>query len=123
MYNKSEIFKNAWAMVKKAGLTMSEALKKAWAMAKKVTKTLKEEMLEKMENLVNLASPVMNYRIMANDWVKYGKNRTYLKIIETRNHSKHHIEYDFGYIDNDKNEYVAGRKNLDENYTLSGASF
>lgn len=34
MYNKSEIFKNAWAMVKEAGMTISAALKKAWAMAK-----------------------------------------------------------------------------------------
>lgn len=122
MYNKSEIFKKAWEMVKKVGLTISKALKEAWAMAKAI-KTLKEEMIEKMENLVNLASPVMNYKIVVNDWVKYGKNRTYLKIVETRNNSKHHIEYDFGYIDNDKNEYVAGKRNLNENYTLSGASF
>lgn len=119
-YNKSEIFKNAWAMVKKAGMTISAALKKAWEMAKG---TIKEQMIAKMEMLVSMATPVMNYRIVAKDWVKYGKDRTYLKIIETRNHSKHYIEYDFGFIDNNTNEYVAGRRDLTERYTLAGSSF
>lgn len=119
MYNKSEIFKNAWTMVKEAGLTISAALKKSWAMAKGTVK----KMIEKMESLISLASPVMNYRISVKDWSNYGKNRTYLKIIETRDNSKHYVEYDFGYIDNNKNEYVAGRKDLNARYTLSGARF
>lgn len=122
-YNKSEIMKNAWRMVKETGLTMSSALKRAWAIEKGTVKTLKEEMVEKMENLIAMASDVMNYRISVNDWVKYGKNRTYLKIIETRNNSKHHVEYDFGYIDNTTNEYIAGRRNLNARYTLSGSSY
>lgn len=33
-FNKSEIFSNAWAMVKKLAITISEGLKRAWAMAK-----------------------------------------------------------------------------------------
>lgn len=122
-YNKSEIMKNAWKMVKEVSLTISEALKKAWSIAKGTVKTLKDEMVEKMENLVSLASPVMNYRMSVKDWSNYGKNRTYLKVIETRDNSKHYIEYDFGYIDNNKNEYVAGKKDLNERYTLSGARF
>lgn len=122
-YNKSEIMKNAWTMVKEVGLTISTALKKAWAIAKGTVKTLKEEMVEKMENLISLASPVMNYRISTKDWSNYGKNRTYLKVIETRDNSKHYVEYDFGYIDNNKNEYVAGKKDLNARYTLSGTRF
>lgn len=119
-YNKSEIFKNAWAMVKEAGMTLSAALKNAWAIAKG---TLKEQMFKKMEMLVSIATPVFNYKVVAKDWVKYGKNRTYLKIIETRNNSKHYIEYDFGYVDNNTNEYVSGRRDLDKRYTLSGSIF
>lgn len=123
-YNKSEIMKNAWTMVKEAGLTISEALIRAWAIAKGTVKTLKEQMVEKMENLINLASPVMNYRVSVKDWSNYGKNRTYLKIVETRDYTKHYREYDCGYIDNLTNTYVAGRnRNLNERYTLSGARF
>lgn len=33
-YNRSEIFKAAWKMVKEAGKTISEALKRAWYIAK-----------------------------------------------------------------------------------------
>ena len=33
-YNKSEIMKRAWELVKKAGKSMSEALKESWAIAK-----------------------------------------------------------------------------------------
>lgn len=33
-YNKSEIMKNAWNLVRTLGMTMSEALRKAWADAK-----------------------------------------------------------------------------------------
>lgn len=34
-YNRSQIFKNAWKLVKEAGISISEALKVAWAFAKK----------------------------------------------------------------------------------------
>ena len=36
-YNKSQIFKNAWALVKSTGKKLSEALKAAWAKAKNTT--------------------------------------------------------------------------------------
>lgn len=39
-YNKSEIMKAAWNMVKVAGITISAALKNAWAAAKSVIKTI-----------------------------------------------------------------------------------
>ena len=39
-YNKSEIMKAAWNMVKVAGMTISAALKNAWAAAKSVIKTI-----------------------------------------------------------------------------------
>lgn len=39
-YNKSEIMKAAWNMVKTAGMTISAALKAAWASAKSAIKTI-----------------------------------------------------------------------------------
>lgn len=40
-YNKSEIFKKAWNMVKNNGMTISEALKLSWARAKRVVENSK----------------------------------------------------------------------------------
>ena len=47
-YNKSEIMKRAWELVKKAGMTISSGLKKAWIEAKKGIKKVenKEEVLK-----------------------------------------------------------------------------
>lgn len=41
-YNLSQIMKNAWRMVKTAGMTISAALRKAWAMAKGEIKMTKD---------------------------------------------------------------------------------
>lgn len=64
-----------------------------------------------------------HYEVVANDWEGYGKNRTYLSIIETRDNSKHHVERKYGYIDNISGEYVPGKNNLEENFTFSGSRF
>ena len=32
-----------------------------------------------------------NYRVTMTDWANYGKDRTYLKVIETNNNSKHYV--------------------------------
>lgn len=42
MINRTEIFKNAWTMVKNFGMTLSAALKAAWAKAKEVKCTTKD---------------------------------------------------------------------------------
>lgn len=42
MISRTEIFKNAWTMVKNFGMTLSAALKAAWAKAKEVKCTTKE---------------------------------------------------------------------------------
>ena len=42
-FNKSEIFKSAWNLVKTAGKSLSEALKAAWAKAKAPVLSLKEK--------------------------------------------------------------------------------
>lgn len=119
-YNLSNIMKRAWELVKKAGMTISAGLKKAWKEAKEMEETLKEKVLKEIESLIAEATDVYDYKIYENVWEKYGKSRTYFKIIETRKNSKHYAAYDLGYIDNISETYVAGKVNVFGKYTLSG---
>lgn len=109
-YNRSDIMRNAWNIRRESGCTMSDALKKAWAVAKKGSEmTKKDEIIEKLDKIVAIGNARGNgyhYDLIINDWAKYGKDRTYFKIIETRDHSKHHKEGNYGYFDNIENEYV-----------------
>lgn len=120
-YNLSKIMKRAWELVKKAGMTISAGLKKAWKEAKNMEETLREKVLKEAESLIAAAADVYDYEIVENIWEKYGKSRTYFKIIETRRNSKRYASYDLGYIDNISGEYVAGKVDVFGRYTLSGA--
>lgn len=121
-YNLSTIMKRAWELVKKAGMTISSGLKKAWKEAKEMEETLREKVVAEIKDLIANASDVYNYEISENVWEKYGKSRTYFKVIETRENSKHYDSYDCGYIDNKTEEYVAGKVDVFGRYTLSGAT-
>lgn len=126
-----KIMTRAWEIAREAAAQfggkakqyISGALKMAWAEAKAPAMTVKEWAVSIMEKLVDMAVDCYDYRIVTNDWVKYGKDRTYLTVIETAKNSKHHKEYNFGFIDNKTNTYVPGKKNLNERYTLSGAGY
>lgn len=72
--------------------------------------TLRKEIEERLQYLVSIAPKHFNYEIKINDWEKYGKSRTYFKVVETRDHSKHYVEFEYGYIDNADNTYHKGRK-------------
>ena len=50
-----------------------------------------------------------DYRAEMVDWEKYGKSRTYLKVIETNKNSRHYVEQDYGYIDNQSDEYFPSK--------------
>ena len=123
MYNRSNIFKMAWRFVKRSGLTLSEGLKKAWRLVKDDFVSTKYKIIATMEYLVALTADRYNYKISAKDWKNYGRSRTYFRIYETHPFSKHLVEYDFGYFDNQENIYVAGRRDITENYTLSGSTY
>ena len=116
-YNLSGIMKRAWALVKKLGWTISEGLKKAWSEEKM---TLKEQVLSELKKRIEIAPDVYDYEIVESDWIKYGKNRTYFKVVETRKNSKHYAVRDYGYIDNIKNIYIAGKNNAFGQYDFSG---
>lgn len=120
-YNLSSIMKRAWDLVKKSGMTISSGLKKAWKEAKTVEKSLEEKVIDQVKSIISEASDIYNYEIKTNLWEKYGKSRTYIKVVETRENSRHYTEYNFGYIDNVGNEYFSGKMDAFGKYTLSGA--
>lgn len=131
-YNLSAIMKRAWELVKKMGQTISEGLKTAWAEAKKIADakveakeiSIKDEVMEKLQKLIDRKESATAagyiYEIRTSDWAKYGKNRTYFKIVETRRSSKRYAEYDFGYIDNTTMAYAPGKNDAFGAFDLSG---
>jgi hypothetical protein len=124
-YDRKAIMVRAWEIFHTLqgdrDAKLSHALKMAWAEAKAPAKSLKDQIIEKVEYIVSKASDRYNYEIIARDWANYGKSRTYIKVKETSNYSKHHKCYDFGYIDNIANTYIAGRKDANGNFDLAGA--
>ena len=95
-YNKSQIMKNAWAIRKSADVSMSVALKAAWALEKAMIAAEEEGKISGW-----------NYRVVANDWVKYGKNRTYISTRIYTNAWNCKREVKQGYVDNLTGQFVA----------------
>lgn len=82
---------------------------------------MKNEIRERLEILAEIQTSEMNtLTVVESDWKKYGKDRTYFKIVRTRPCSKHYSEFDFGYFDNIEQKYISGRdlNALDHNHTL-----
>ena len=99
-YNRSEIMKNAWALVKTDRISISIALKAAWALAKAM----------KNANVV-CADCESNYcghsKVNVSDWKKYGKNRTYISVRVYTNAWNLKREIKLGYVDNMTGAYIA----------------
>lgn len=66
VFDKKEIMENAWALVRKAGKSMSESLKMAWYLAKKVI-SFRE----------GWGASAEGYEMKVNLWTGYGKIRAY----------------------------------------------
>lgn len=96
MYNMHEIMVNAWNIRRTANVSMSVALKAAWALAKAI----------KDADAIGEESG-WNYKTVANDWVKHGKNRTYVSTRIYTNAWNLKREIKLGYVDNLTGEYVA----------------
>lgn len=124
-YNRSEIFKRAWAIVRADKVTISVGLKKAWAEAK-APKSGKERCIDRLNTIIS-HSTTKSYCemfVVTSDWENYGKSRTYFSIVEKAvRSSKHYVKRDYGYYDNISDTYVPGRNDLNKNYTFSGMSF
>lgn len=130
-FNLSSIMKRAWIIFKKIPMSFGEALKRAWKEAKaKVedninkVKTLKDVIIDRMELMCKDGNEagVFHFEVYVTDWCKYGRDRTYLKIVKTRKHSKMYQEYDYGYYDNISEIYVAGKHNIRSGYGFYGDS-
>lgn len=50
-----------------------------------------------------------DYKAVMVDWENYGKSQTYLKVIETNKNSKHYVEQNYGYIDNQTDKYFPSK--------------
>lgn len=84
----------------------------------------KTEVIARLNAIADLANSYDNgyhYEVKISEWVKYGKDRTYFSIVETRDNSKHYVKKDYGFYDNNAEEFVPGKANID--YTFSGEKF
>ena len=82
----------------------------------------KLEIIERLQLIADIANAPENgyhYEVIVNDWAKYGKDRTYFKIRETRENSKHFVEKDYGYFDNITETFAPGKSSIE--YRFSGA--
>lgn len=95
-YNKKNIMKNAWNIRRNANVDMSTALKAAWSLEKAM---MAAETTGKESG--------WNYKVSANDWVKYGKNRTYISTRIYTNAWNLKREIKMGYVDNMTGAFVA----------------
>lgn len=128
-YNLSSIMKRAWFIFRKFN-NFSEALKMAWKEAKCLVrymvedkKNLKDRIIERLELLASDETmDTFHCYASVRDWQNYGKDRTYFKIVRTRDHSKMHQEFDYGYYDNILDEYVPGLHDARKGYSLKGDS-
>lgn len=75
----------------------------------------KWEVVDRIKKIMERAHETLgyNYRLYVKEWANYGKDRTYYKVYETSNSTKHNVEYDFGYYDNIANEMVEGKYSID----------
>ena len=95
-YNKKQIMKNAWNLIKTYGISRSTAMKAAWAL---------EKAMIAAENAGKESG--WNYRVIANDWLKAGRNRTYVSPRLYTNAWNRTREIRLGYIDNTTGEMIA----------------
>lgn len=95
-YNKRQIMTNAWTLVKTYGINISTAMRAAWALEKAMIKA--EEISDNCD---------WNSKVCVNDWVKYGKNRTYVSVRVYTNAWNLKREEKLGYVDNITGAFVA----------------
>ena len=95
-YDKSNIMRNAWEIRRTANVSMSIALKAAWA--------LEKTMMQAEEDGKDCG---WNHKVVVNDWVKHGHNRTYISLRIHTNAWKCKREHKYGYVNNLTGELVA----------------
>lgn len=128
-----QIMKRAWqiyrTLIGDKIAKLSMALRQAWAEAKAASVSPRQQIINRLNEIVANSTICAGYEmeIKANDWQKYGKDRTYFSIVERSNNakvSKHYKEKKYGYIDNITGEYFPVKYgDARENYTFGGMTF
>ena len=95
-YDKRSIMVNAWNIRRTNNVSMSVALKAAWALFKAIQTA--EEVAANID---------WNTRVRVNDWVKYGKSRTYIEVAVYTNAWNRKRTESIGYVDNMTGAFVA----------------
>ena len=95
-YNVRSIMVNAWSIRRTNNVSMSVALRAAWALAKAVNKA--NEIAADID---------WNTQVKVNDWMKYGKSRTYVEVAVYTNAWNRKRTEKVGYVDNMTGEFVA----------------
>ena len=107
---KAQIMKRAWEIKKEDNsYIFGLCLKMAWAEAKEMKEEMTQREKDEQEAL-HQATQFSGYaRLVANGWVKYGKNRTYVEVrIYTNGHSLKRV-IKVGYQDNDTEEWITDK--------------
>lgn len=97
-YNKSEIMKAAWNLIKTYGIDRSTAMKSAWTQAK----VENEAAVWARKNDI-----VRDFKVSSNIWAKNGKCRTYISVRYYSLRGVAKDKHERGYIDNMTGEYIA----------------
>lgn len=95
-YDVRSIMVNAWNIRRTNNVSMSTALRAAWALAKAI---------EKAEDIA--AEINWNTKVKVNDWMKYGKSRTYVEVAVYTNAWNRKRTEKIGYVDNMTGNFVA----------------
>lgn len=111
-FNLSKIMKRAWELVKKAGMTISSGLKKAWEEAKAMAEDIIEKLINNLRDMADNDYHIndgMIREVVAKNWKKEEKDRTYLSIKCYTLAGRLKREYKCGYFDNIKKQYVVSK--------------
>lgn len=95
-FSRKDVMTYAWKLKREKGLNMSVALKTAWAFFKQADKAEEDG-----------KACGWNYKVIINDWVKYGYDRTYINLRIYTNAWNCKREEKYGYIDNLTGNVVA----------------
>ena len=107
-YNRAEIMKRAWEIKKEDSRNIwSLCLQMAWAEARAPKMTQRE--LDEKEAMEQAAQYSGYARLHESDWVKYGKNRTYVEVRIYTNGGNLKKVIKVGYQDN-----ISGEWNTDK---------
>lgn len=106
--NKAQIMRRAWEIKREDSRNIfALCLKMAWAEARKGTEMTQREKDEK--EALEQGAQYGKTRLVESDWVKYGKNRTYVEVRVYTNGGTHKRTIKVGYQDHVTGEWITDK--------------